>query len=101
MLIEQTIDKLTALQLHGVVAALQQWLDRPADHQLKPTDLAGLLADAEWTYRENRKLTTRLRQRASASPPASRTSTTATHAASPSRSCSSSPPRAGSLSTRP
>jgi DNA replication protein DnaC len=62
MLIEQTLDQLTALQLHGMVAALRQWLERPADHQLKPTDLAGLLADAEWTYRENRKLTTRLRQ---------------------------------------
>lgn len=62
MLIEQTLDRLTALQLHGMVEALRQWLERPADQQLQPTDLVGLIADAEWSYRENRKLTTRLRQ---------------------------------------
>jgi DNA replication protein DnaC len=61
MLNEQTIDKLTALQLHGMVEALRQWLDNTKRPQLKPTDLVGLLADAEWIQRENRRLTTRLR----------------------------------------
>ena len=61
MLIEQTLDKLTALQLHGMVADLRQWLEKP-DRDLAPADLIGILADAEWTYRENRKLSTRLRQ---------------------------------------
>lgn len=62
MLIEQTLDKLTALQLHGMLAALRQWLEKPASHDLKPADLVGILADAEWIYRENRKLSSRLRQ---------------------------------------
>jgi len=62
MLIEQTIDKLTAMQLHGMVTALRQWLDQPPAQTLAPPDLVGLLADAEWITRENRKLTSRLKQ---------------------------------------
>jgi DNA replication protein DnaC len=62
MLVEQTLEKLSTLQLRGMVAALRQWLDEPRRHQLPPTDLIGLLADAEWLARENRRLTTRLRQ---------------------------------------
>lgn len=62
MLIEQTMDKLVALKLQGMIAALQEWLDNPKRQQMKPTDLVAMLADAEWLHRENRKLTTRLRQ---------------------------------------
>jgi DNA replication protein DnaC len=62
MLTEPTLDKLTTLQLHGMVDALRQWLDNPQRPSLTPTDLVGVLADAEWLHRENRRLTTRLRQ---------------------------------------
>jgi DNA replication protein DnaC len=62
MLIEQTLEKLSTMQLRGMVTALRQWLDEPHRQQLPPTDLIGLLADAEWLERENRRLTTRLRQ---------------------------------------
>ncbi|MFN8544479.1 MAG: ATP-binding protein [Candidatus Binatia bacterium] len=61
MLLEPTLDKLTALQLHGMVAALRQWQAQPPRELLAPLDLVGLLADAEWLTRENRKLTTRLK----------------------------------------
>ena len=61
MLIEQTLEKLTALQLHGMVGALHQWQAHPPAQPLTPTDLIGLLADAEWIARENRKLTARLK----------------------------------------
>src|SRR2546422_85857 len=61
MLIEQTLEKLTAMQLHGMVSALRQWQAHPPAQPLTPADLIGLLADAEWVYRENRKLTARLK----------------------------------------
>jgi DNA replication protein DnaC len=61
MLIEQTLEQLTALQLHGMVGALRQWQAHPPAQPLTPTDLVGLLADAEWISRENRKLTARLK----------------------------------------
>src|SRR5213080_4905145 len=61
MLIEQTLEKLTAMQLHGMVSALRQWQAHPPAQPLTPADLVGLLADAEWVSRENRKLTARLK----------------------------------------
>lgn len=61
MLLEPTLDILTKLQLHGMVAALRQWQAQPPRDVLAPLDLVGLLADAEWLSRENRKLTTRLK----------------------------------------
>lgn len=62
MLAEQTLEKLTAMKLHGMASALRQWLDQPKNKELPPADLVGLLTDAEWLYRENRKLTSRLRK---------------------------------------
>ena len=61
MLLEQTIDKLTAMKLHGMAAALQQW-KQGGMKSLEPADLIGLLADAETTTRENRRLTRRLQE---------------------------------------
>jgi DNA replication protein DnaC len=61
MLVEQTLEKLSALRLPGMAAALREWLARPKDQDVSPADLVGLLADAEWVARENRKLTTRLK----------------------------------------
>lgn len=60
MLAEQTIEKLNEMKLHGMTRALRQWMQAPHDKDLAPADLVGLLADAEWIYRENRKLTARL-----------------------------------------
>ena len=62
MLIEQTIEKLSAMKFSGMVAALEQWQQKGGRQDLDPADLVGLLADAEWTARENRRLTNRLRQ---------------------------------------
>jgi len=61
VLIEQTLEKLGAMKLHGMAKALREWMEQPKDKQLAAEDLVGLLADAEWLYRENRKLSTRLR----------------------------------------
>ncbi len=61
MLVEQTTEKLVAMKLHGMAEALRRWLEKPNDKDLAPADLVGLLADAEWIHRENKKLTARLR----------------------------------------
>jgi DNA replication protein DnaC len=62
MLTEQTMEKLNAMKLHGMAKAFQDWLDQTKGKDISPTELVGLLADGEWTYRENRKLGTRLKK---------------------------------------
>lgn len=61
MLIEQTLEKLGSMKLHGMARALSEWMDQPKEKEIAPADLVGLLADAEWLYREQQKLSTRLR----------------------------------------
>ena len=62
MLQEQTIEKLNAMKLCGMAQAFRQWLDQSNAKDITPADLLGMLVDAEWIYRENRKLTARLKQ---------------------------------------
>jgi len=62
MLLEQTFDKLTALQLHGMVDALRRFGEQAPAPDVAPADLVGLLADAECAYRDHRKLQIRLKQ---------------------------------------
>jgi DNA replication protein DnaC len=61
MLMEQTMEKLLSMRLLGMAKALRQWCDGPRDSALAPEDLVGILADAEWIWRENNKLAQRLR----------------------------------------
>jgi DNA replication protein DnaC len=61
MLVEQTMEKLVAMKLKGMAEALRRWMDQPKEKEMAPLDLIGLLADAEWSHREQRKLTGRLR----------------------------------------
>ena len=61
MLLEQTQQKLIAMKLYGMANAIKERLER-VDHQsLSKEELLGLLVDDEWLYRENRKLTARLK----------------------------------------
>lgn len=63
MLIEQTIEKLSALKLRGMLAALEGWQKSGPQHaDIAPADLVGLLADAEFAERENRRLTAHLQK---------------------------------------
>jgi DNA replication protein DnaC len=62
MLIEQTIEKLGAMKLKGMVDALEQWRRRGNKKDVDPEELVGLLVDAEWISRENRRLTRRLQE---------------------------------------
>ncbi len=61
MLAHATVDKLTALRLPAIAEAFQHQLGRPDFAELSFEDRVGLLVDAEWTHREQRKLRRRLR----------------------------------------
>ena len=61
MLTEQTLDKLHAMKMPAFADALQQQLASPDHAELSFEERLGLLVDAEWTGREQRRLTRRLR----------------------------------------
>jgi DNA replication protein DnaC len=60
MLMEQTMEKLNAMKLFGMAKAFREWHQAPKKQALSPEDFVGILADAEWVYRESRKLQLRL-----------------------------------------
>lgn len=62
MLVEQTMEKLVSMKLKGMAEALRRWMEQPKEKDISAMDLVGLLADAEWRHREQRKLTGRLRR---------------------------------------
>jgi len=61
MLMEQTITKLNEMKLYGMVKSIQERISRPDHADLSVTDFVGFLVDDEWTDRQNRRLTSRLR----------------------------------------
>lgn len=58
---EQTFDKLYRMKLHGMAQALQEQLQQPDAVELGFEDRFAMLVDAQWLWRENRALSTRLR----------------------------------------
>lgn len=62
MLLNPTLEKLQALRLTGMSRALEEQLENPELHQLSFEERLGLLLDREATERDNRRLTTRLKQ---------------------------------------
>ncbi|MDA1094938.1 MAG: IS21-like element helper ATPase IstB [Acidobacteria bacterium] len=61
MLIEQALEKLTTMKLGAMAEAVQAQLRSDDVTTLSFEDRLGLLVDTEWTAREQRKLTRRLR----------------------------------------
>jgi len=61
VLTQQTLDKLNVMKLTGMAEALEQQLGSAETARLSFEDRFGLLIDSEWTAREQRKLTRRLR----------------------------------------
>jgi hypothetical protein len=99
MLLDQTIEKLTAMKLLGMAAALQQW-KQGGMKEVEPGDLIGLLADAECTPRENRRLTRGLQEAHFPWTSPSRRSTTTTLGSSRRRCFRNWSPPVGSPPTR-
>ena len=60
MLAHATVDQLTGLRLPAMADAFQHQLGKPEFADLSFEDRVGLLVDAEWTSREQRKLRRRL-----------------------------------------
>ncbi len=61
MLTQQTLDKMNAMKLSGMADAFQQQLRAGEHARLSFEERLGLLIDSEWSVREQRKLTRRLR----------------------------------------
>lgn len=61
MLTQQTIEKMNAMKLFGMVASFDSQLSSNEYHELSFEERVGLLVDAEWTDRERRKLSRRLK----------------------------------------
>jgi len=62
MLTQQTLDKMNAMKLSGMTEAFQQQLGGGEYARLSFEERLGLLIDSEWTVREQRKLSRRLRK---------------------------------------
>lgn len=60
MLKQETLDKMHVMKLHATAEAFEQQLGSSQWAELSFEDRVGLLVDAEWTYREQRKLARRL-----------------------------------------
>lgn len=61
MILQETLQKMHTLRLHGMIGALEQQMSQPEMASLSFEDRLGLLIDQEWTFRENRKLHYRLK----------------------------------------
>ncbi|MHB1501845.1 MAG: ATP-binding protein, partial [Candidatus Dormibacteria bacterium] len=61
MLINQTLDKLDQMSLSGMAAGLREQLEQSQYLELPFEDRFGLLVDREASWRENRRLATRLK----------------------------------------
>jgi DNA replication protein DnaC len=62
MLLEQTLQKLRTLRLHGIATALEHQLAQPEFHQLSFEERISLLVDREMLDRNNRRITSLLRK---------------------------------------
>lgn len=62
MLVEPTLEKLNAMKLFGMAKYFRQWLEQPKEKALTPAEFVGLLVDAEWVYRESRRLDLRIQK---------------------------------------
>ncbi len=61
MLTPETIEKMNAMKLFGLVSAFETQLSSSEYKELSFEERVGLLVDAEWTAREQRKLSRQLR----------------------------------------
>lgn len=62
MLLEQTLEKLAQMKLHGMARSIRDRIARTDHSDIAISDFIGFIVDDEWTDRQNRKLTTRLKQ---------------------------------------
>lgn len=56
MLIEQTIEKLYAMKLNGMVDALKDQLQQASSHDLSFEERFALIVDRQWIWKEDRRM---------------------------------------------
>ena len=61
MLTQETLQKMNAMKLFGMVSALEHQLSSNDYHELSFEERVGVMVDTEWTDREQRKLSRRLK----------------------------------------
>ena len=61
MLIEQTNEKLAKMKLFGMLNSVKDRLSRPDHQSLSFSELLSLVVDDEWLYRENKRMSSRLK----------------------------------------
>lgn len=62
MLIEETIQKMLALKMHGMAKATRELLESVPTQQLAFEDKLGIIIDREWTDRDNRRVSRRIKE---------------------------------------
>jgi DNA replication protein DnaC len=61
MLVEQTNEKLAQMKLFGMLNSVKDRLSRPDHQSLSFSELLSLVVDDEWLYRENKRMSSRLK----------------------------------------
>ena len=61
-MIHQSLEKLTQMRLHTMVDAIRQQLEQPSVQELSFEDRLAMIVAREWLFRENRRLTRRLKE---------------------------------------
>jgi hypothetical protein len=59
--IEETLTKLTDLRLASMATAVRELMQTAPGHQLSFEEKLGIVVDREWTERDNRRLSRRLK----------------------------------------
>ena len=62
MLVEQTVEKMIHMKMHKMAESFKQRLSRADHRDLDTSEFVGLLIDDEFQERQNKKMTSRLRQ---------------------------------------
>jgi DNA replication protein DnaC len=62
MILNSTLDRMNQMKLHGMAQSLEALLARPESQELSIGDAVGMLIDAEWTLRENKRMNRLLAQ---------------------------------------
>jgi DNA replication protein DnaC len=56
MILSQTLDRLNQMKLHGMLQSIEQLTARPEASELALSDIVGMVVDAEWTHRQNKRM---------------------------------------------
>ena len=59
--IEETLTKLTEMRLASMALAVRELMETAPGHQLSFEEKLGIVVDREWTERDNRRLSRRLK----------------------------------------